>query len=218
MSSEYTAEEKEELRGFLNGLQDLEGLGPEDIAGLKRIVGGEEPLDLESEFIDESKAAEEEAASAVAEPEAEEEEEEENRDLRAQIADMNVPQKMKLAMFGNSICRMLLITDKNRLIPQCVLKNPKLQMSEVEAFSKNSQIADYVLREIGGNKKWVKLYIIKLNLVMNPKTPQDVALKWLRYLRKSELRRIARSKNLPQIVAMTARKMLAHMEQKGQSQ
>ena len=60
----------------------------------------------------------------------------------------------------------------------------------------------------------MKSYSLKVALVTNPKTPGDLALKWLRYLHKADLRRIARSKNIPQVVAVNARKKLAEMDKR----
>lgn len=130
-------------------------------------------------------------------------------DIRGQISKMNVPQKIKLALFGNSICRGLLIRDTNKLIPMFVLKNPRLTLPEVEDFAKSSHISDQVLRHIANNSTWMRTYAIKYHLVTNPKTPGDIALKWLRYLNLPELRRIAKSKNVPQVVSVNARKKVA---------
>ena len=129
-------------------------------------------------------------------------------DIRAQISSMGLPGKIKLALFGNSICRGLLVRDSNKLVQQFVMKNPKLQVREVEEFARNPHISDQVLRLIADSKMWMKSALVKYNLVTNPKTPQDVALKWLRYLQAHEVRRIAKSKNIPQIVTATAKKLV----------
>lgn len=136
------------------------------------------------------------------------------RDIRSQLADMTIPQKIKLALFGNAICRGLLILDSSKMIQQFVLKNPKLGMNEVEAISKNTNVSESVLRTIADSRVWMKTYAVKLNIVMNPKTPGDVSLKWLRYVQEADLRRIAKSKNLPSIITTTAKKRVAEMGEK----
>lgn len=138
----------------------------------------------------------------------------ESGDIRSQLRDMGIPQKVKLAMFGNATCRMLLISDSNRLVQEAVLKNPQIQEREVHEFAKNSNVSDNVLRRISDSKTWMKSYIIKLNLVLNPKTPQDISLKWLRYLRQPDLKRIGGSKNIPQVIATAAKKRIADMQQR----
>lgn len=129
--------------------------------------------------------------------------------LQAQIQDMKLPEKIKLAMLGNSGCRAILIRDPNKMIRDFVLGNPKLTLKEVEEFSRNTNLDEGVLRTISGNKTWMKNYKMKLNLVMNPKTPIDLSVKWLKHILVGDLRRIARSKNLPSTVVNVARKRLA---------
>ncbi len=139
--------------------------------------------------------------------------EEENGPVRQEsiqnlIKEMSVPQRVKLALFGNQTARTILLRDTNRLIPFFVLENPRLTETEVVEISRNSQIDDGVLRAIGANQQWMKNYQVKLNLVSNPRTPIDTSLKWIKYLRDRELRLLARSKNVPQVVAGQARKMM----------
>ena len=136
----------------------------------------------------------------------------ESEDLRAKLKDMTLPQKIKLAMFGNATARSLLIGDANRIVQECVLKNPQLRDGEVCDFAKNPNLSEYVLRYIANNKTWMKLYATKLNLVTNPKCPTDVSMKWLRHMRKLDLRKISKSKNIPQVIATTAKKRLAEMK------
>ncbi len=136
------------------------------------------------------------------------------RDIRALIRDMTIPQKMKLAMFGNATCRGLLAFDANRMIQDAVLKNPQLRQAEVEDFAKNPNCPEHVIRTIASSRDWTKSYQMKINLVFNPKTPQDISLKWLSYLRTSDIRNIAKSKNLPHTLATAARKRVAQMQKR----
>jgi hypothetical protein len=128
-------------------------------------------------------------------------------DIRAQISAMGIPGKMKLALFGNSVCRALLIRDTNKMIQQFVIKNPKLALKEIEEFSRNQHLSDFVLRSIGDSKIWMKSNVVKYNLVTNAKTPQDIALKWLKYLQSNEIKKIAKSKNVPQLISTQAKKI-----------
>ncbi len=129
--------------------------------------------------------------------------------IRAQIGKMTIPEKIKLALFGNGACRGLLAIDPNRVVHMAVMKNPKIRPPELEELAKNPNCPEGVLRAIAGNPLWMKNYKTKVNLVINPKTPSDISLKWLRYLNTDDLKRIARSKNLPQLVAVTAKKKLS---------
>jgi len=186
----------DEVADFLRALSVMDGISAGDVAEMESLVRSEPSAgvgeDMKSEPIPPFVPSE--------------------TDLRAKISTLNVPGRLKLGMFGNSLCRGLLIMDSSRLVQFAVLANPRLTLGEVEAFAKNPNMPEQVLRTMAGNRQWMRSYLLKLHLVTNPRTPQDVALKWLRYLRKAELRRIAKSKNLPQIVAITARKILASQE------
>lgn len=138
----------------------------------------------------------------------------ESTDMRLKLSNMSMPEKMKAAMFGNSIVRNILIYDPNKLIQDMVLRNPRLLLPEVEGFTKNSNISEHVLRMISGAKEWMRYYPIKLNITCNPKTPNDISLKWLRYLTGADLKKLSRSKNIPQLIATTAQKLVAAQEGK----
>ena len=72
-------------------------------------------------------------------------------------------------------------------------------------------VSEHILRSISNNKTSTKEYAVKRNLVTNPKTPPDVSMKWLKFLMKADLRKISKSKNLPQVIATTAKKKLAEI-------
>lgn len=137
-----------------------------------------------------------------------EEEKKETQDIRTQLLTMKLSDKVKLAMFGNSTCRGLLIFDPNKMIQQFVLKNPRLMLNEVEEFAKSPNLSESIIRSIAERKEWMKHYPLKANLVRNPKTPPDLGLRLLKFLNVNDLRIVARSKNIPQVIAIGARKML----------
>jgi len=134
-----------------------------------------------------------------------------NTDIRSLIKDMTLPQKVKAAMFGNATCRALLIKDSQRVVQEAVLKNPQLQEREVHDFLKGSNTPELVIRRIADSKQWMKSYQAKYLLVSNPKTPIDLGLKWVRYLRRNELKRLAQSKGVSQVIATAARKRSAQI-------
>ena len=173
----------------------------------ERAVSAEELQALRGEYRSKSGAAT--SASVPAEST-----EESVRDARAELKDMTLPLRIKAAMFGDAIIRSILITDSNQLIQNAVLNNPQLRDTEIEAFSKNRNVDQNVLRMISRNRTWMKSYSIKIALVFNPKSPQDVALKWLRFLTKNDVRKLARSKNVPGAVNVAARKRLSDMEKR----
>ena len=79
--------------------------------------------------------------------------------------------------------------------------------SEVEAISKSRNVCEYVLRHIAGTKEWIRSYTIKMNLVANAKTPVPIAMKILGQIREPDLRRLAKNKNVSQVIALQARRL-----------
>jgi len=171
--------------------QHLPGdIDPEERAEILKIASQSDSIELSSELL------QEQALKGDSD----------QQDIRSLIKDMTLPQKVKAAMFGNATCRSLLVSDAQRVVQEAVLKNPQLQEREVHDFLRNTNTPELVLRRIADSKQWMKNYTAKFLLVSNPKTPIDVGLKWIKYLRASELKRLAKSKSVPQTIANAARK------------
>ncbi len=189
-----------EVAQLIHRLKESAELSPEERIELERLVASDVPVAVSAEI----QADPEPCPSAnAAAPE---------EDIRVRIGKMSVPEKVKVALLGNSTCRLLLIRDPNRMVQLIVLQNPRLTPGEVEEFSKNSNLSDAVLRAIADNKNHVKSYTVKVHLVSNPKTPIDVSLKWLPHLRVGELRKLAKSKSVPQVIATAARKRVEDLD------
>jgi len=131
----------------------------------------------------------------------------EYQSLYHQILEMGVAEKIKLALMGNQEARNILVRDPNKLVAVAVVKSPKIQDKEIDSISKSRSVHDDVLRYISGTKELVKLYSVKFNLAGNPKTPVPIALKLLSHLRELDLRKSAKSKDVPQVVATHARRL-----------
>ena len=123
------------------------------------------------------------------------------------IKDATIPQKIKLAMFGNQAVRNMLIRDTNRLIPQFVLQNPRISDTEINEFARNKDLDENVLREIGNNTTWMKNYAVKVSLCFNPKVPVDISMRWIKHLATADLTKLGKSKNVPQVIATQGRKL-----------
>lgn len=136
-------------------------------------------------------------------------------DIYKVIANLNLAGKVKLALLGNMQARKILIGDKSKMIQGCVLRNPRLTQGEVEEFAKNINTTPYVLKLLAKDSKWMKNYIMKLYLVSNPKTPPDTSVHWVKFLEARDLRKLMKSKSLPQAVIANIRRTVNDIEQKG---
>lgn len=129
--------------------------------------------------------------------------------LYAQIQDMNVMEKVKLARFGNGDARALLVRDRNKVVCTAAIRSPKIKASEVATFAKARNLSDEILRIIANTRDWTKSYQVKLSLATNPKTPLSSALKFVNYLTDRDLRGIMRSREVPGQISAQARRILA---------
>lgn len=128
--------------------------------------------------------------------------------LQKKITKMTVSEKIKLAILGNKEVREILIRDSNRMVSSTVLGNPHITEEEVIKLTASTSTSDELLREVVRNKDWLKNYHIRKNLVCNPKTPLKASLKLVSELNARDLERLAKSKNIPSVLASTARKVL----------
>jgi len=131
------------------------------------------------------------------------------RSLFAQIATMKIAEKIKLALRGNKDARMILIRDTNKMIRRLVLMNPRVGDGEVIAVARNRSADDELLRMIADKREWIRNYQVRLALVTNPKTPLPVAMRHLNSMSDNDMRQLAKSRNVPQAVAVQARRIIA---------
>lgn len=124
------------------------------------------------------------------------------------VSELNMAQKMKLALSGNKSARELLVKDSNKLISISVLKNPRITEDEIMRVTASKGTPEDLLRFIGRNKEWVKCYGVKLGMTTNPKTPLTISIKMLDSLFEKDLQKIAKSKNIPSVLASAARRKL----------
>ncbi len=135
--------------------------------------------------------------------------EERMQSLQVLIQEMNVMEKIRLARFGNSEARGLLVRERNKLVATAAIRSPKITDNEVITFAKSRSLHEEVLRIISNNREWTKNYQVKLALTTNPKTPQPTAIKLLNYLTDRDLKTIMRSRDVPGPVSTQARRLLA---------
>ena len=129
--------------------------------------------------------------------------------LHARIAEMTISQKIRMAMLGPSAARLLLVRDTNRLVAAAAIQSPMLNENEVARISTSRQVSEDVLRIIAQDRTWTRSYQVKMNLVLNPRTPFTFSSRLIPHIRESDLRSLSRSKNVPASIQTAARQQLA---------
>ena len=136
-------------------------------------------------------------------------EDEEDLNISQRIQRMNIGQKIKMGMKGDKEARTILIKDTNRDVYMAVLKNPGLKENEIEMLTKNTGTNVEILRAIANNREWVANRNILNGLVMNPKTPVNLSIRFLSRLGRKDIEFIAKSRSLPVALRNNAKRMIS---------
>lgn len=110
------------------------------------------------------------------------------------------PQKLILAGKADRATRVLLIRDVDPQVLYYVCKNPRITLDEVLEITRLGTLSGPVADLIASSAQWGQSEQVRLNLVLNPKTPTPTALKLLPGLNIRHLQTMAKSWNVkPQI-------------------
>lgn len=130
----------------------------------------------------------------------------EDKLLYDQIREMSANEKMQLALHGDRNARLLLLKDVNKNVQTFLLQNPRITIDEIRYIAGYRQANPDVLVTIAGHRDWSQNQGVLTALVRNPKTPSLTAVKLLDKIAPAELRRLAKSGEVPRAVQVAARK------------
>jgi len=133
---------------------------------------------------------------------------EQRKTIAEALRDMNVGQKIKVAMLGNLEVRKILIKDPRKQIVMAVLGNARITDKEVASIAGDPASSLDAISYIASNKSLSKSYSVKLALVNNPKTPMKTALTLLETIRMNDLKNIAKSRNVSNVIKQRAAKKI----------
>ncbi|HDT11111.1 MAG TPA: hypothetical protein ENN58_00060 [bacterium] len=131
---------------------------------------------------------------------------EKKKTIAQMIKDMTIGEKVKLATTGNMEVRKLLIKDPRRIIATAVLANGKITDKEIIGIASDNAVSLDIITHIANTKSLSKSYRVKVALVMNPKTPLRIAMSLLDVLRMNDLKKVAKSRDIPNALKMKALK------------
>jgi len=128
--------------------------------------------------------------------------------LFQKIQQMSPREKVRLAIFGNREVRSLLIHDPNKLISLNVLKNAKLNESEILHYAQKRDLSEDIILAIARDQRWRKSYSIKCAVASNPKTPLSVVFHLLPQLHERDLKSLSRDKGVSSVLKRKAQEIL----------
>jgi hypothetical protein len=130
-----------------------------------------------------------------------------NTPLYQRIAQMNIAERIQVAIKGNAEERSILIRDPSRIVSSTVLKSPKINDQEIENYAKLRNVSDEVLRIIGIHQEWTKNYGVAIALAKNPRTPTGISLTMLNRLVNKDLKNMGTDKNIPEVIRRSSKRL-----------
>lgn len=121
---------------------------------------------------------------------------------------LTISGRIRRAQVGKSSDRSQAFRDPSPLVRKAAAKSDLLTEAEVLQITTNRSTNDDVLRVLGTDRDWTRHHTVKLNLVMNPRTPYDVAARFVSFLRDHELRQVAQSRDVPGNIVLQAKQQL----------
>jgi hypothetical protein len=133
--------------------------------------------------------------------------------ITQQIMKLSIAKKVEWAnKKGNREVRTMLLRDPNKLVQLAVIQSPRMTEGEIGKVAQNRTSPNEVLQYIYNNRRLMKNYMVKVNIISNPKVPVGVAMRFLSGLRMAEVKALAKNKNVSQGLANAAKKLV---EKKG---
>jgi hypothetical protein len=135
--------------------------------------------------------------------------EDERSTIAAQLARLSVPGKVELAILGNREVRRILSRDPSSMVARAVIGSPKLTEDDIVSYASSSLTHEEILRFIAGSRQWVANRQVVTALVLNPRTPPQAAIRFLKTYQTNELRVLAQNRSLSAAVRQEAKRLLA---------
>jgi len=135
--------------------------------------------------------------------------EDEFSSIAAQVARLSVPEKVELAGKGNREVRQILSRDASSMVARAVVASPKLTEDDIISYAASSLTHGDVLRFIADSREWTANRQVVTALVLNPRTPPQAAIRFLKSYQTSELRVLSQNRGLSAVVRQEAKRLLA---------
>ena len=112
--------------------------------------------------------------------------------LHEEIRQMNPNERCRLAAKADRLTRSILMRDNESRVLLFLLKNPHLSRQEAIDISRLPSHNFQTVNAMLANSNWSQIEELRYNLVMNPKTPVQIALRLVPNLSMKHIREIAK--------------------------
>jgi hypothetical protein len=131
-------------------------------------------------------------------------------EVKKRFEDLKTSAKIRIALTTKSpSVRNMALRDASKLVRKAAVKADGFTEAEAEAVAARKNAHEDVLREIGMTPGLTRRHKVKVNLVMNPRTPMAIAQRFLTFMREYELKDVAGSRDVPGAISQQAKQLLA---------
>lgn len=132
----------------------------------------------------------------------------EHLSLFDQIRRLTRTEKILLAQRAERSERTVLAMEFDPEILFYLCKNPRITIEEIVRISKMSTVNAPVVDLMARNGSWIQSEELRMNLVLNPKTPLATALRLLPMLSDKNLKVLARNREMKDPIKKTALRLV----------
>jgi hypothetical protein len=128
--------------------------------------------------------------------------------LAERLPDLKVGERITLGRLATPFVLVRLIADADARVVQTCLQNPRLREEDLVLALRREQVAAALLAEAAASPRWKDNYRVRLELVLQPRTPLALSLAQLSSLVPGDLQRVAQSAALPPLVQVAAQRLI----------
>jgi hypothetical protein len=128
--------------------------------------------------------------------------------LADRLADLKMGERITLGRLATPFVLVRLLADEDPRVLQTCLQNPRLREDDVVMAVRREQVARALLSEVASSSRWKENYRVRLELVLQPRTPLALSLGQLSALVPGDLARVSQSAALPPLVQAAAQRLL----------
>jgi protein phosphatase len=125
-----------------------------------------------------------------------------------QVRRLNRVEKLLLAQRAERYERIVLATEPDPEILFFLCKNPKITLDEILRITKMTTVNGPVVEFIARNASWIQSEEVRMNLVLNPRTPLAIALRLLSMLHIKNVRAVARNQEIRHPIKQAALRLV----------
>ena len=128
--------------------------------------------------------------------------------LTERLSDLKVGERITLGRLATPFVLVRLLSDEDPRVVRTCLQNPRLREEDLALQIRREQVAPALLSEAAASSRWKDNYRVRLELVLQPRTPLSLSLAQLSGLIPGDLSRVASSSSLPPLIQIAAHRLL----------